>query len=296
LKANSVNDEDFPDENNTSKTNCYRNVIFDQNEPKWADIIPKKVQVIKYECNDQLCCRRVDQQWYIKISENPFAEGGMRLAYYGVMQYKDTWEKIVFKEYKRIGSGANTKDKYLELLECQTIADYLAQEFNQLSQIMNRAAIVKKIKFIMTKLVFEPLRGGRYRNLTMEQFIEGSYKKFSNNAGFVNYDDPSMTLQAFSHWTYERTNGQMIVVDLQGIVIGNKQKYLLTDPCIHSTDLTRFGRSNLGIPGMKRFFQTHICNIICHALRLKRNEHQPGIRATKYDPYFVNKSNRTMFN
>jgi hypothetical protein len=151
------------------------------------------MQVIKYECNDQLRCMRVDQLWLVKIAENPFAEGGMRIAYYGLMQYKDTWEKTVFKEYKKIDNGSNTKDKYLELLDCQTVAEYLAQEFNKLPAINNKTAIVKRIKFIMTKLVFQPLSGGKYRNLTMEKFIEGSYKKFSNNAGFVNYDDPSLT-------------------------------------------------------------------------------------------------------
>lgn len=160
---------------------------------------------------------------------------------------------FILKEYKKIGHGLNTKDKYLELLDCQTVAEYLAQEFNKLPKIIDKTAVVKRIKFIMAKLIFQQLSTGKYRNLTMERFIEGSYKKFSNNAGFVNYDDPALTLQAFSHWTYERTNGNMIVVDLQGITIEDNQTHLLTDPCIHSTDLKRFGRTNLGKAGMKRF-------------------------------------------
>lgn len=281
LKQNSVNDEELLSTNDTLKTDRYRSVIFDDKEPIWSNMRPKKVQVIKYECNDQLRCEMVDQCWHIKIAENPFAEGGMRLAYYGLIQYKGKWEKTVFKEYKRIGSSANTKEKYLELLECQTIADYLAQEFNKLLQITNQTTSVKKIKFIMTKLVLEPLGAEKYRHMTTERFIEGSYKKFSNNTGFVNYDDPATMLQAFSHWTYEYTNGEIIVVDLQGIVIKDNQKYLLTDPCIHSTDLMRFGRSNLGKPGMKRFFQTHICNAVCHDLQLKPHKHQVDIKATE---------------
>ena len=291
LKNHSINDT-----NNPSKTDIHRSIIFDEKEPIWSNILSKRVQVVKYECNNQLHCEEVVQSWFIKIAQNPFAEGGMRLAYYGSMQYKDKWEKVVLKEYKRIGNGTNTKDKYLELLDCQTIADYLAQEFNKLPPIAKSTAVVKKIKFIMTKLVFDRSNEGKFRNLTLERFIEGSYKKFSNNAGYVNVDDPALTLQAFSHWTSERTNGDMIVVDLQGIDIGDNQTYLLTDPCIHSTDLKRFGRTNLGKPGIKRFFQTHTCNVICHALKLKRNENQPEIMASKYDSYFVNKPNRTMFN
>jgi hypothetical protein len=148
----------------------------------------------------------------------------------------------------------------------------------------------------MTKLVFMPIGPRKFRNMSIEKFIEGSYKKYSNNAGFVDYEDPAFSLQAFSHWTHQRTDGNLMIVDLQGIVAGNDGKYLLTDPCIHSTDVLRFGRTNLGKVGMTRFFQTHICNIICHALKLKSSEHQPDIKTAKYDSYFVKKPNRTMFN
>jgi hypothetical protein len=274
----------------------HRDIIIDEKEPIWSTVDPRTMKVIKYECNHELCCKEVVQYWSLKIAKNPFAQGGMRIAYYGSMLYKEDWVKSVFKEYKTIGNGSNTKDKYLELLDCQTVAEYLAQEFNNLPEISDKTAVVKKIKFIMTKLVFQPLGDGNYRNMTMERFIEGSYKKFTNNAGYVNYDDPASTLQAFSHWTYERTNGDMLVVDLQGITIEDNQTHLLTDPCIHSTNLKRFGRTNLGKQGMKRFFQTHVCNIICLALKLKRNEYQLDMEAAKYDSYFVNKPNRTMFN
>jgi hypothetical protein len=296
LKQHAVNDEDPHNINHAPKAKSHRDILFDEKEPIWSTIQPMQMRVIKYECNHELCCEEVVQCWLIKIAKNPFAEGGMRVAYYGSIKYREDWEKAVFKEYKTIGNGSNTKDKYLELLDCQTVAEYLAQEFNNLPSIIDKTAVVKKIKFIMTKLVFQPLGHGKYRNMTMERFIEGSYKKFSNNAGYVNYDDPALTLQAFSHWTYERTNGNMLVVDLQGITIDDNQTYLLTDPCVHSTNLKRFGRANLGKAGIKRFFQTHVCNVICLALKLKRNEHQPEINAAKYDSYFVNKPNKTMFN
>ncbi|UJR38569.1 hypothetical protein I4U23_031235 [Adineta vaga] len=280
---------------NSVKIKTLRTVDFEEKEPIWSMIQTRRVRVVKYECNDQLKCVEVNQQWNIKIAAKPFAEGGMRLAYYGLMEYKDRHEKVVLKEYKQIDKRANIKDKYLEILDCQTIADYLAQQFNNLPSIKN-LIIVKKIKFIMLKLVFDRSDDGKHRNLTMERYIEGSYKKFSNNAGYINLDDPAFTLQAFSHWTNERTDGNMIVVDLQGIDIGDNQTYLLTDPCIHSTDLMRFGRTNLGKPGIKRFFQTHMCNAICHALKLRRHKDQPEITSSKYDIYFIQKSNKTLSN
>jgi hypothetical protein len=97
LKKNAVNNTDLINAHDTLNTNRYRTIIFDDKEPIWPDINPKKVQVVKYECNKQLCCEPLVQRWYIEIGKNPFAEGGMRLAYYGLMQYKDTWEKIFLK-------------------------------------------------------------------------------------------------------------------------------------------------------------------------------------------------------
>lgn len=281
---------------NDKKT--YRNDInFDKVEPDWSTIDSKIVKVVKFDCNEQLQVNEINQRWNIKIAANPFDEGSLRLAYYGSMLYKDTWEKVVLKEYKCINRGANIKKKYLEALDCQTVAEYLAAKFNTLPKLKDLTNCVKKIKFILVKLIFEPIGPHQYRNMTMEKFIEGTYKKYSNNAGFVDLNDPSYTLQAFSHWTHEHTNGNIMVIDLQGIVTGKDDMYLLTDPCIHSTDYLRFGRTNLGKPGMKRFFETHVCNIICHALNLMKNEHQPDITAAalKYDKYFVSKSNRTMF-
>ncbi|CAF1402261.1 unnamed protein product [Rotaria sordida] len=296
LRKHAENDPKAGKANNTSTKDSQRSVVFNRIEPEWATVKPTLAQVIKYKCNEQLRCTEVKQNWLIKIAANPFSEGALRLAYYGLTKYKDRWEKVVLKEFKRNNRGDNTKDKYIESLECQTVADYLALEFNKLPQLNNLTTYVKKIKFIMAKLVFMPIGSEKYRNMSMERFIDGSYKKYSNNAGFVEHSDPAFTLQAFSHWTHDHTDGNMMVVDLQGIIAGDDEKYLLTDPCVHSTHLFRFGRTNLGKPGMKRFFQTHICNIICHALKLKPNEHQPDIKATKYDSYFNNKPNRTMFN
>ncbi|CAF1185297.1 unnamed protein product [Adineta steineri] len=295
MKTYAVNSENPLSTESLAKNSVRRSIVFDGKEPTWTRIQPKQVQVVKYECNSDLNCEEMMQSKNIKIADSPFAEGALRLAYYGLLQYKDIWGKVVFKEYKGVTGGDNTKEMYLEMLDCQTVADYLAQEFNKVSPATNSTAMIKKIKFIMTKLVFVPQGNeGKFRYYTMERFIEGAYKKFSNNIGYVNHQDPALTLQAFSHWTYERTNGEMIVVDLQGIDIGDHQTYLLTDPCIHATDLKRFGRTNLGKAGIKRFFQTHVCNIICQTFKLKRNEHQPDRASSKCDSHICEKPNSSM--
>ncbi|VDK85598.1 unnamed protein product [Litomosoides sigmodontis] len=60
----------------------------------------------------------------------------------------------------------------------------------------------------------------------LERFIEGEYIKYNSNSSFVS-DICRKIPQAFSHFTFERSGHQLIVVDIQGV--GD----LYTDPQIH---------------------------------------------------------------
>jgi elongation factor 2 kinase len=76
----------------------------------------------------------------------------------------------------------------------------------------------------------------------LEHFIEGNYTKYNSNSGFV--DDAEhirFTPQAFSHFTFECSNHQLMVVDIQGV--GD----LYTDPQIHTACGADYGDGNLGL-------------------------------------------------
>jgi hypothetical protein len=75
-----------------------------------------------------------------------------------------------------------------------------------------------------------------FRFMALEPWITGKYEKFTSNAGHIAKD--SDLAQAYSHFTWEFTSGEIMVADIQGV--GNT----LTDPQIHSLD-DRFGRGNL---------------------------------------------------
>ena len=92
----------------------------------------------------------------------------------------------------------------------------------------------------------------------------------SNNDGFVavaEYYEP--ILDAFSHWTHEVSRGQMLVIDLQGVKKGGL--FELTDPAIHSP-IGDFGQDNKRAMGIAKFFETHVCNLICEELRLTKQK------------------------
>ncbi len=83
-----------------------------------------------------------------------------------------------------------------------------------------------------------------------------------------------LNLDAFSHWSYQATDEYLIVTDLQGMLIENKE-YILTDPAITSPEgHDRFSSTNLGIKGVQKFFETHKCNYICKHLNLKKHKYQ----------------------
>ncbi|XP_045144522.1 transient receptor potential cation channel subfamily M member 6 [Echinops telfairi] len=116
--------------------------------------------------------------------------------------------------------------------------------------------------------------------LTIEKYMTGEFRKYNNNNG----DEiaPNTALEelmlAFSHWTYEYTRGELLVLDLQGV--GEN----LTDPSVIKPEDKRsrgmvFGPANLGEDAMRNFIAKHRCNSCCRKLRLpdlKRNDYSPG--------------------
>ncbi|KAM6169965.1 transient receptor potential cation channel subfamily M member 6 [Rhynchocyon petersi] len=116
--------------------------------------------------------------------------------------------------------------------------------------------------------------------LTIEKYMTGEFRKYNNNNG----DEivPRSTLEelmlAFSHWTYEYTRGELLVLDLQGV--GEN----LTDPSVIKPEDKRsrgmvFGPANLGEDAIRNFIAKHRCNSCCRKLKLldlKRNDYSPG--------------------
>lgn len=84
-------------------------------------------------------------------------------------------------------------------------------------------------------------------------------------------------LLAFSHFTYVRSGGKLMVVDLQGALqksMDGQKRFLLTDPAIHhrrrrSEKSRQYGRTDLGGKGMRSFFETHTCNELCRLFEFR---------------------------
>ncbi|KAF6773679.1 hypothetical protein AHF37_07429 [Paragonimus kellicotti] len=137
-----------------------------------------------------------------------------------------------------------------------------AEEFSR------QPAILKKVD-IAQMCVLEFVNRKEKPLYHLEHFIEGTYRKYNSNSGFVD-EAARNTPQAFSHFTFEQSGHRLIVVDIQGV--GD----LWTDPQIHTADGQAYGDGNLGIRGMALFFHTHRCNPLCEALDLGTFDLHPG--------------------
>jgi len=99
----------------------------------------------------------------------------------------------------------------------------------------------------------------------IEKMIDISkFRKFSNNSVFVSDEESyaNKIAQAFSHFTYVYSNGNLIIVDIQG-----DSKYF-TDPAIHTREQKFPPEIDRGLAGIAEFLFMHKCNSICKTLNL----------------------------
>uniref|UniRef100_A0A8C7RMP1 non-specific serine/threonine protein kinase n=1 Tax=Oncorhynchus mykiss TaxID=8022 RepID=A0A8C7RMP1_ONCMY len=113
--------------------------------------------------------------------------------------------------------------------------------------------------------------------LTIERNMTGDFRKYNNNTGEEIAPCCGMeeTLLAFSHWTYQYSCRELLVLDLQGVGLE------LTDPSVIRAEDTRysddmvFGPSNLGDAAIHSFVIKHTCNSCCENLGLSGERKEP---------------------
>ncbi|XP_075715558.1 transient receptor potential cation channel subfamily M member 7-like [Rhinoderma darwinii] len=182
--------------------------------------------------------------------------------------------KSFLPEVVNTWSGVYKADTVLQLclreIQQQRAAQKLLYAFNQ----MKPKQIAYSPRFLEVFLLYCHSVSQWF---TVEEYMAGRFRKYNNNTGSESVPSNKLekTMLAFSHWTYEYTRGEFLVLDLQGV--GEN----LTDPSVinageHRSQDMIFGPANLGDNAIKNFCTKHQCNTCCRFLKLpeiKRNEY-----------------------
>lgn len=211
-----------------------------------------------------------------KIATTPFDKGAQRAAY-KAREYRDfplivnpaNFDSSVIKTSLSRSVDSSSRESYEKNLAAQRCAIMFANEFSKLAKAKGIPTI-KYVDATIGQIQNAPGRPYFFR----EGLVSGEFEKYNSNVGFVE-EMPSAkgkvdhsAVQAFSHWTFERSGHQMLVNDCQGAYDAANKQFILTDPAIQCKNVLRFDKTNMSEKGFERFFQTHKCNDCCKKLGL----------------------------
>ncbi|XP_060696584.1 eukaryotic elongation factor 2 kinase isoform X2 [Hemiscyllium ocellatum] len=225
----------------------------------WAEFHLEEIETesaTRYRYN-AISGKWVEDKVFVKMAKQPFGRGAMRECY-------RTKKLSNFTRHQQWNSASNYVAKYyLDSVDREVYFEdvRLQMEAKLWGEEYNRHKPPKQVDIMQMCILEMKDRPGKplYH---LEHYIEGKYIKYNSNSGFVRDENFRLTPQAFSHFTFERSAHQLIVVDIQGV--GD----LYTDPQIHTFGGTDFGDGNLGVRGMALFFHSHACNSICKKMGL----------------------------
>ncbi|XP_063721949.1 alpha-protein kinase vwkA-like [Symsagittifera roscoffensis] len=215
--------------------------------------------------NKCVCC---NESYWVRFERDYFSQGTCRWAFRGTYHGngKHAGNKCVTKVFK--DNVARHYDSWVPDLLASKEAVRMGKNFNREHptnrQIQFITPLICKMDKIGDSGGFLWIRDEDERFVrkqewvAVEPFIEGEYKKFNSNSGAV--FGLSEALPAFSHYTYDASDRELVVCDLQGVRSHNY--YYLTDPAICSRD-ELYGPTDIGVTGIAMFFENHICTEIC---------------------------------
>jgi len=260
---------------NVCSSKFYPKSLSIQDTLKLGKVISKRsstvITIYKFDF-DHMQWSNVPVEAEFVVAETPFASGGFRQAFKATSiteGFKEvTW---VIKNYLTSASEVIKATKETEESHTKKSVQmhYLARNLaSQLKEQIEKEELTGfGPTFEYKKVFMGKTDSGEF--VSIGKFIKGDFVKYINNNGEVCEEGTVCDkAQAFVHFTYEKSEGKLIVLDIHGA------GYTLYDPEIASLDLLnddrtyQFCTGNLSEIAMKRFFEIHQCNKYCKLLGL----------------------------
>jgi hypothetical protein len=194
-------------------------------------------------------------------------------------------ERCVAKAYTRetrewlwsnqgVGDGVYFRDVHAHHVAGKYAADFNAKAPGVRVEVVP-AVVVEVLEVTNSDQDAEFTLGSDRRYLHIEPFIEGALEEFTKYNS--NTFDASLLLsdrhadpiaEAYSHFTWAASAGQLVVSDVQGV--RNGSTLMVTDPQIHTSGPSdAFGAGNgQSEENVRAFFASHECRGICSKLGL----------------------------
>ncbi|CAK62160.1 unnamed protein product (macronuclear) [Paramecium tetraurelia] len=240
-------------------------------------IINKNQEILPEKDRGQLC--QIFKLFDVVLNRNLV----LKLPYYIIESYNKQKE---LSQKENEDYQLFIKKRYISLL----IAQQLADSFRQKTQSIEGAPPI----FYVSPIIYElqtPFMG--VTKLFAETYIDlpnfCEWKKYTNNTKYADQDEYYYT--SFSHYSYEATQGKLIITDLQG------KNNILSDPSIHTIDeeireMLGYDETDFKENGVLLFFQQQhrYCHNFCKKLNLKPFQDCQELSSNSNNIIEINKS------
>lgn len=174
----------------------------------------ERVQQERYDAATATWSRREIE---VIFESHAFAKGGMRAAYHVRTKTPIDGVSVFCAKCSLHGDDEATYERDVMM---QQLAALYAQQFNA-------AGPPKAVHFVEASLVTRlSAPPGEPTLFAFEPHIGGHYVKWTDNQSWRNVENN--TPHAFSHFTYCKSDGKLLIVDLQGVAA--ETAFFFTDP------------------------------------------------------------------
>ena len=250
-------------------------IIVSGREPAWDTlekltilfsdlVVPTSISLLVQEPDDDNVIVIPPRVVYAKRSLYAFSVGSTRSVYKSIL-IDDGRDKNINKVQKYLLKREilpeNERVDHEAYLARVRTANYLATQFT--------LAVSDRFDFPAVKFVTAGVgqivnQRGKPFCLVEDEIPTNHWRDVSRSTDFAAFD--AAIVDAYCHWTYLVTDRQIVVVACKGRFCaeeGRRGSFIMTNPTVYSTNMSRFQPGNKGQCGIDRFFVTHICNQYC---------------------------------